>query len=439
MKKGYFVRWGLFILGVLAISSLLLPASVWAAEEIKIGVIYPLTGGAAAAGRELRAGAELSARIANNVMPHLEMTMAKKAGIQSMGGAKIQLILKDHEGNPTLGADLAKKLILDDKVNGLLGCYHSSVTKTVSAVAEQYGVPMINGTSTSPALTQRGFRWFWRTTPHDRWFTKDLFELLRGLIEGKVRGVRPVSKDELMNLASACEKTEWGSHVSGLISALANEYEFKLRKSLLYAAKSADLSSEVRSLKAVKPDVMLFASYTSDAILMVKTLKAQKAQPKVIWGQDAGFEKPEFRSTLGDDIVGILTRTVFLPKVVEIKAIAGQVNALYKKETGNDLGGASARAFTGLQTWVHVLEEAASTNPAEVQKAANSLHIAGKELVVPWAGIKFSTSGEELGQNVLGSGLIGQYQKAKDGSLVLEIVYPFDVSSADMIFPFKGF
>ncbi|MGD8984159.1 MAG: ABC transporter substrate-binding protein [Desulfobacteraceae bacterium] len=439
MKKGYSVRWGLFILGVLAISNLILPASVWAVEEIKIGVIYPLTGGAAAAGRELRAGAELSARIANNIMPHLEMTMAKKAGIQSLGGAKIQLIFKDHEGNPTLGADLAKKLILDDKVNGLLGCYHSSVTKTVSAVAEQYGVPMINGTSTSPALTKRGFRWFWRTTPHDRWFTKDLFELLIGLTEGKVRGVSPVSKEEIMNLASACEKTEWGSHVSGLISAFANSYGFKLSKSLLYASKSADLSSEVRSLKAVKPDVMLFASYTSDAILMVKTLKAQKAKPKVIWGQDAGFEKPEFRSTLGDNIVGILTRTVFLPKVVDIKALAGQVNALYKKKTGNDLGGASARAFTGLQTWVHVLEEAASTKPAEIQNAANRIQIAGKELVVPWAGIKFSTSGEELGQNVLGSGLIGQYQKAKDGSLVLEIVYPFDVSSADMIFPFKGF
>jgi branched-chain amino acid transport system substrate-binding protein len=439
MKKGYVVRWGLFILGVIVISSLLLPASVWAEKEIKIGVIYPLTGGAAAAGRELRAGAELSARIANNVMPHLEMTMAKKAGIQSLGGAKIKLIFKDHEGNPTLGADLAKKLILDDKVDGLLGCYHSSVTKTVSAVAEQYGVPMINGTSTSPALTKRGFRWFWRTTPHDRWFTKDLFELLKGLTEGKVRGVKPVSEGEIMNLASACEKTEWGSHVSGLISTLAKEYGFKLRKSLLYAAKSADLSSEVRSLKAVRPDVMLFASYTSDAILMVKTLKAQKAKPKVIWGQDAGFEKPEFRSTLGDNIVGILTRTVFLPKVVEIKALAGQVNGLYKKKTGNDLGGASARAFTGLQTWVHVLEEAASTKPAEIQKAANRIRIAGKELVVPWAGIKFSTSGVELGQNVLGSGLIGQYQKAKDGSLVLEIVYPFDVSSADMIFPFKGF
>ena len=55
---------------------------------------------------------------------------------------------------------------------------------------------------------------------------------------------------------------------------------------------------EVRSLKSVKPDIMLFASYASDAILMIKTLKAEKAHPKMIWGQDAGFEVPEFRATL---------------------------------------------------------------------------------------------------------------------------------------------
>lgn len=420
-------------------AGLLVSSSAWAIEEIKIGVIYPLSGGAAAAGRELRAGAELAAEIANNVMADLPMTMAQNSGVKSLGGAKITLIFKDHEGNPTLGADLAKKLILDDKVHGILGCYHSSVTKTVSAVAEQYGVPMINGSSTSPALTERGFKWFWRTTPHDKWFTKDLFELLKGLTEGKVQGVEAVPKEQIMTLASACEKTEWGSHVSGLIEALAEEYEFDLKKSLLYTAKSADLSSEVRSLKAAKPDVMLFASYTSDAILMVKTLKAQKAAPKILWGQDAGFETPEFRDTLGDSIAGILTRTVFLPKVVEIKELAGQVNALYKEKTGNDFSGASARSFTGVQTWVHVLEQAGSVEPADIQQAANTIHIPGEELVVPWAGIKFSTTGEELGQNVLGSGLIGQYQKDADGNMDLEIVYPFDVSSADMIFPFSGF
>jgi len=421
------------------IIGLVVPVGAFAEKTIKIGVIYPLTGGAAAAGRELRAGAELAAEIANNAMQDIDMTMAKNAGIQSLGGAKIELIFKDHEGNPTLGADLAKKLILDDKVDGLLGCYHSSVTKTVSAVAEQHGIPMINGTSTSPALTKRGFKWFWRTTPHDVWFTKDLFEFLNGLTEGKVKGVQAVPKKDIMNLSSACEKTEWGSFVSELIQQFAKEYGYDLRKFMLYAKEAPDLSSEVRSLKASRADVMLFASYTSDAILMIKTLKAQKAQPKIIWGQDAGFEVPEFRATLGDSVVGILTRTVFLPQVVQVKEVAGQVNALYKAKTGNDLTGASARSFTGLQTWVHVLENAASTEPAAIQKAANELNLPGNELVVPWAGIKFSTSGDEIGQNTLGSGLIGQYQKSADGQIVLEIVYPFDVASADMIYPFPKF
>ncbi|MGD8613669.1 MAG: ABC transporter substrate-binding protein [Desulfobacterales bacterium] len=426
-------------LGVLIIIGLIIPGGVLAEKEIKIGAIYPLSGGAAAAGRELRAGAELAAEIANNVMGDINMSMAQNSGIKSLGGAKIKIIFKDHEGNPTLGADLAKKLILDDKVDGLLGCYHSSVTKTVSAVAEQQGVPMINGTSTSPALTQRGFKWFWRTTPHDVWFTKDLFELLKGLSGGKVKGVGAVPQKDLMNIASACENSEWGSFVSELISEYAKEYGFNLRKSLLYSAKAPDLSSEARSLKASRADVLLFASYTSDAILMIKTLKAQKVSPKVIWGQDAGFEKPEFRSTLGDSIEGILTRTVFLPQVVQLKEVAGQVNKLYKAKTKNDLGGASARAFTGLQTWVYVLEKAGSTNPADIQRAANTIQIPGKELVVPWAGIKFTTSGKEIGQNIQGSGLIGQYQKGPDGEIGLEIVYPFDVASADMIYPFPKF
>jgi branched-chain amino acid transport system substrate-binding protein len=433
------LKFALYLVGFFFLFGLIVPAGAMAKKVIKIGAIYPLTGRAAAVGRELRAGAELSAEIANAMMADINMTMAKNRGITSMGGAKMEIIFKDHQGNPMLGADLAKILILEDEVDGLMGCYHSSVTKSVSAVAEQHGVPMINGTSLSPMLTQREFKWFWRITPHDKWFTKDLFELLKGLQEGKVRGVSKIPGDEINTIASACEKTEWGSNVAGMIRFWAKQYGFKVKKSLLYAKESPDLSGEVRLLRADRPGAMLFATNTSDAILMVKTLKAQNAKPRIVWGQDAGFEKTDFRDTLGDSIVGILTRTVFLPKVADLKPVAGQVNKLYKAGTGNNLGGASARAFTGLQTWVHVLEEAGSTKPVDIQQAANTINIPGNELVVPWAGIKFSTSGDEIGQNVLGTGLIAQYQKGPDGNIALEIVYPFDIASADMIYPFPQF
>ncbi|MBI4964576.1 MAG: ABC transporter substrate-binding protein [Desulfomonile tiedjei] len=409
-----------------------------AVEEIKIGVLYPLTGGAAAEGKELRDGAELATEIANNAKSELSMTMAKNAGIKSLGGAKIKLIIQDHQGNPQLGADLAKKLIQDDKVVGLMGAYHSAVTKTVAAVAERYGVPLINESSTSPALTKEGNKWFWRTTPHDTTFTNDLFVFLEGLTQGKVKGVKAFDKKDLLPVVSACEKTEWGSNVDAAIKELGKAKGFEPQVSLLYAAKAPDLSSEVQSLLAPKPGTMLFAGYGADAILMVKTLKSMKAKPKVIWGQDAGFESPEFVSTLGDDVEGILTRTVFSPRVGDVKKVAKEVNDLYKAKTGRDLSGASARSFTATQAWVHILEKAGSTKPEAIQKAANDIKIDADELIVPWKGIKFSTSGQDLGQNELGTGMIGQYQKGKDGKMILEIVYPFELATTNMIYPVKG-
>jgi branched-chain amino acid transport system substrate-binding protein len=427
-----------FVIGVLLVTALCLTGFACAAEEIKIGVLYPLTGGAAAEGKELRDGAELAAEIANNVKPGIDMTMAKNGGIKSLNGAKIKLIIVDHQGNPQLGADLAKKLIQDDKVVGLMGAYQSAVTKTVAAVAERFGVPMINESSTSPALTKEGLKWFWRTTPHDMTFTSDLFVFLQGLTQGKVRGVKAVDKKDLMPVVSGCEKTEWGANVDLAIREIGKNMGFEPTLSLLYAAKAPDLSSEVQSLLAPHPGTMLFAGYGADAILMVKTLKSMKANPKVIWGQNAGFESPEFVATLGDDVVGILTRTVFSPRVGEVKKVAAQVNALYKAKTGRDFSGASARAFTATQTWVYILEKAGSTKPQDIQKAANEIKIDGAELIVPWSGIKFATSGSDLGQNELGTGMIGQYQKGKDGKVSLEIVYPFELATADMIFPFKG-
>jgi len=141
------------LLTALLLAALMVPGLALAqAKEIKIGAIYPLTGGAAAEGRELRAGVELAVEIANGVMTGIDMDMAKNGGVKSMGGAKITVIFKDHQGNPQLGADLAKKLIEDDKVVGILGCYHSSVTKTVAAVCERFEIPMITTPPPAPPL-----------------------------------------------------------------------------------------------------------------------------------------------------------------------------------------------------------------------------------------------------------------------------------------------
>jgi branched-chain amino acid transport system substrate-binding protein len=431
MNKRIFIS-----LSVLFLSILMVSPTLFAAEkEIKIGVLYPLSGAAATIGRDLQRAAELTAeQLVNNKNPGVDILMAKWGGIPNLGNAKIKLIFADHRGEPDRGADLAKRLILDDKVVGLMGAYHSSVTKTASAVAERYGIPMINDSSTSPDLTRRGFKWFWRTTPHDEYFTKDLFELLKGLTEGKVKGVKAIPKDQLKNIAYACENTEWGASVGKVIEAFAKEYGFNIVRGMLYNANSPDLTSEAQALVAAKPDCMLFACYLSDSLLMIRTLKGMKAAPRFFWGQNAGFEMANFHQTLGADTNGVLTRTVFIDKLAKVKRVAGQINDLYKKKYGDELTGATGRSVVGVQTWAYVLNRAGSIDPKAIQKACNEINIPGYELVMPWEGIKFDATG----QNILGKGLIGQYQLSKEGKIDLQIVYPFDLATANFIYPFPG-
>ena len=75
-----------------------------AADAVKIGVIYPLTGNAASAGASAKDAIELGAEIVNNTHPELAgLPLAASAGLPNLGGAKIELVSADHQGNPQVG------------------------------------------------------------------------------------------------------------------------------------------------------------------------------------------------------------------------------------------------------------------------------------------------------------------------------------------------
>ena len=401
--------------------------------EVKIGVIYPLSGSVAHAGKMSRDAVDLCVDYVNSKWPDLPIPIGQWEGIPSMNGAKIKLIHADHRGEPDRGADLAKKLILDEKVAGICGCYHSSVTKTVSTVCERYKIPMINPESTSPGLTKRGYKWFFRATPHDRIFLRDFFEFLGLLHEGKVPGVGAIPKSELSKIGACTENSEWGAATREVIKEFAAKLGYEIVSDVSYPHESPDLTAEVRNLLGPKPDILMFASYISDAILLTKTMKEFRAEAKIFWSQDVGFYQPKFIETFGKDIEGIMNRTVFSPKLFGVKPVAANINTEFKKRSGVDFLGTSARAFTGMQAWAYVLNKAGSTDPEAIRQAAEAIEIPGKELIVPWKGINFEDEGGETNQNTWSSGLIVQYQNVEP-----EIIYPVDVATAKFVYPWPG-
>src|SRR5437899_12806356 len=82
-----------------------------AAETVKIGILWPLTGNAAAAGQASKAAAEVAADIVNNSHPEMaDLPLAATAGLPGLGGANLERVFADHQGNPSVAQQQALRL-----------------------------------------------------------------------------------------------------------------------------------------------------------------------------------------------------------------------------------------------------------------------------------------------------------------------------------------
>jgi branched-chain amino acid transport system substrate-binding protein len=407
------------LVSLLALSlSLGLAAPAAAQEEIKIGVIYPLTGAAASTGIELRNAAELAAEIVNADMKDLSLPLAPGAGLPNLKGAKVKLVFADHQGNPQVGASEAERLVTQEKVVALMGCYFSAVTATASQVAERLGVPFLNADSTSSTLTQRGFKWFFRTTPHDELFVQNFFAFLKDVAAKK--------KVQVKTLAVLNENTLWGAETAKLEEKLAGEQGYKVAEKILYPAKSTQLTSEVQRIKSANADVLMQSSYLGDAILAMKTYKDLGYTPTALLANDAGFNDSEFLKTLGKDGEFILSREVWALDLAAQKPLIKKANDMLQERYKVNFNGNSARAFTGILALADAINRAGSTKPDAVQKALRETNLPADKLIMPWDGIQF----DETGQNKLGAGIIVQVQ---DGKYVT--VWPFKLASKEIVWP----
>jgi branched-chain amino acid transport system substrate-binding protein len=183
-------------------------------QEIEIGVIYPLTCAAASSGAEMKNALEMAADIINNGAKGIpDLPFSAGGGLPGLEGAKIKLVFADHQSNPQTGASEAERLISEEKVVAIVGAYNSNVTATASQVAERNKIPFLNAESSSASLTQRGFKYFFRTTAHDDLFVRNFFEFLKEL-EAK-RGIKVGA------IATINENTIWGTETTKLEAALS--------------------------------------------------------------------------------------------------------------------------------------------------------------------------------------------------------------------------
>ena len=387
-------------------------------KEIVIGVIYPMTGPAAQAGVDNKPVVEIGADIANGAVDLPFPFYQKLKGMPGLKGAKIRLIFADHQGKPELGQSEAERLITQEKVHALFGCWHSGVTATASQVAERYGIPFVNPESSSPGLTRRGLKWFFRTSPHDEHFTQAMFDFFRDF--EKKRGVK------IKTAGLTYDNTLFGADSGKVMKELAKKYGVDVVLDLQYKLQSTSLSSEVQRLKAANPDVWMPTSYQTDAILFVRTSKELDYNPKMIMAQNAGHFAPDFIQAVGRDGDGTLSRAPFNTDLIDKRPVAKALNAIYVKRHNKELYDFPARSFTGFMTLLDALNRAGSTDAEAIRQALVATNIPGDQLIMTWEGIKF----DETGQNTHVKAIITQLQSGK-----YYTVWPWDAATRDVLYP----
>ena len=268
-------------------------------------------------------------------------------------------------------------------------------------------------------MITRGFKWFFRTTPDDDMFANNFFQFMNDM---KGKGSLKEAK-----LGILYENTLWGTDVGKAENRFAKEHNYTVLSDIAYPAKSTNVTSEVQKLKASGANIVMQASYASDAILYMKSYKELDYNPDAILAMDAGFIDSEFLKALGKDGEYILSREVWALDLAKNKPLVEKVNKLYKEKYGTNMTGNSARAFTGMLTLCEAINRAGSTDPAAIAKALEATDIPGSQIIMPWKGIKFDP---KTHQNILGSGIIVQVQ---DGQYVT--VWPWEAASKPIIWP----
>jgi len=389
-----------------------------AAENVKVGVLYPLTGPVAQVGKDAVAAVKTALDLINN-SHNIDIPLAKNKGLSALNGAKISIVVGDHGGKPDIGVAETEKMLNSDKVHAMFGAYYSSVTGAASQVSERAGIPWVNGESTSPKLTKRGFKYFFRVTPHDGEFTQLMFEFMNDFNK-KNGGI-------LKTVGILHEDTLWGSDSGSTQNKMAKKQKYKVIEKIAYKAKTTTLDSEVQRLKAKNPDVLLPSSYTSDAYLFLNTASKLNYSPKLLVAQNAGYTDPKFIETMGSKAEGVITRSPFNTDLAKTIPLIGDINRLFKKHSGGrDLSDVPARAFTGFMALAQAINAAGSTDPKAIQTALQNIDIGPETLIVPYRGVNFGKDG----QNTKTRGILMQVQNGKYCT-----VYPFELAACKLKYP----
>lgn len=416
---------GALALGLAALLAAGAPAA--AQKEIKIGVIYDLTGPYAAGGSK---PAAIATQIAIDMIN-------ERGGVE---GYKVVPVNADAQSKADVAINEAERLLNDVKVDMLMGVFSSAHCVPMAAKVDAAKKFMwANVCVASAVFKDKNLKYVFRGQVHSDQFgeasCKFVAENAKSKLGMDVKDVR---------VAIIHEDGPYGAGVAKGNKETCAALGMNIVHEEGYAATSTDLSALVTKLRRARPDVILHTGYNPDITLFLRQAKGAGLKWKALIGHGAGYAQiDKLFETFGKDVDYLYNVDPVAAQLLDPKSLApglGEITAemvkRYKAQTGaSEVPTHASQGFN--QSWYfftdvlpRAIKKYGGIDPEALRQAALDTDIPEGGTIQGY-GVKFNPPGHPMaGQNARSFPVVMQYIGGET-----KIAWPNSIKTIDPVLP----
>ncbi len=334
-----------------------------------VGVPVSLSGQFQAQGRQALAGLQAWVRDANSV-----------------AAGAFKLVHHDDASDVSTVRDVTRRLILQDRVDILIGPYSSALTSAAAEVSEGFGKLLWNQGGASDAVYQQGYRWVVGVlTPANRYLAGLLPMVLEAGLTVKTVALARAATGEFPR--AVCSGVEEAAKGLGITVSSAIEFP----------ATTGDFIQVIQELKAGEPDVVVAVGRVGNDIQFAKQLAGSDSKAKAVAVVAAGIQ--DFRDRLGESADGYLGPSQWEPGVwstPDYGPTGEEVMSSLQSSGHQHVDYPMAQAYAAGLVVQRCLEETGSAESGALREAAGRL-----SFTTFYGGFEIDGSGRQVGRETL--------------------------------------
>ena len=324
------------------------------AQDIKVGTIFPLSGGAGPDGQSVTNAVKLAIEQVN-----------EKGGLL---GRKITLISKDDESTPAVGVSRANEMIAE-KVDLVIEGWNSPVTLAMQPILARAGILDITAVSKSDLILSG------ETNPLAiRINSSNGFDA--GIIAKYVVETLKVKK-----IAFLTQNDVYGNGFQTAVEAEFKKLNFsgEVMMTEKFAFKDTDFRVQLTNLKAANPDAIIVTNASNSSGLPAMVEQYRQADLKSAFVGAVGIMLPTVFKVAGDANNGIVSADIYFWNLPPFNAIPENQSfvAAFKKAYGVEPDKSAALGAAALQVWARAVEATKSLDRKTVAEAIRGKTIKG--------------------------------------------------------------